>query len=234
MTEKELIGKIKQLRQIKPEKEWVVLTKERILGIEPKIKWLGIFDYQLRPILAGGLMAIIIFGLFSFAQNSLPGDILYPIKKISEKGQAIFVSKSEESKVKLEWVNKRLTELKEVALKNQTQKLPTALKETENALAEAAKELIKSKNIAQKDVVEKTKEMMAKKEEIEKTLGVEIGGEEDENFTKILAEKLINDLEDRNLTKEQKMILEKAEKDFENGNYQEALLKVLELSYNSE
>jgi len=234
MTEKELIAKIKQLRQIKPEKEWVVLTKEKILGSEPKIRWLGLFDYQLRPILAGALMALIIFGLFSVSQNSLPGDILYPLKKISEKGQAIFVSKSEEPKVKLEWVNKRLAELKEVALKNQTKKLATALRETENALAEAAKDLVKSENIAQKEVVEKAKEMIVKKEEIEKTLGVEIGGEENENFTKVLAEKLIKDLENRNLAKEQKEILEKAKKDFENGDYQEALLKVLELSYNNE
>ena len=234
MTEKEIISKIEQLRQIKPEKEWVALTKERILGTEPKVKWLGLFDYQLKPILAGALMALIVFGLFSVSQNSLPGDTLYPIKKISEKGQAIFVSKNEEPKVKLEWVNKRLEELKEVALKNQTKKLPTALKETENALAEAAKGLVKSENIAQKEVVEKAKEMIVKKEEIEKTLGVEIGGKEEGNLTKTLAEKLIDDLENRNLTKEQKEVLEKAEEDFENGKYQEALLKVLELSYNNE
>ncbi|TSC53743.1 MAG: hypothetical protein LiPW31_313 [Microgenomates group bacterium LiPW_31] len=32
MNEKELISKIQELRQIKPRKDWVVLTKTQILG----------------------------------------------------------------------------------------------------------------------------------------------------------------------------------------------------------
>ena len=35
MTEKELIFKIRELRQIKPREDWVSLTKSQILGQEP-------------------------------------------------------------------------------------------------------------------------------------------------------------------------------------------------------
>jgi len=34
-AEKDLVGKIRLLRQIKPRKDWVVLTKNQILGEEP-------------------------------------------------------------------------------------------------------------------------------------------------------------------------------------------------------
>jgi len=36
MTEKELIGKIRGLRQIRPNRDWVSLTKSQILGEEKK------------------------------------------------------------------------------------------------------------------------------------------------------------------------------------------------------
>ena len=35
MTDKQLIGKLRKLRQIKPRKDWVILTKSQILGQEP-------------------------------------------------------------------------------------------------------------------------------------------------------------------------------------------------------
>ena len=35
LTEKQLIGKVRKLRQIRPRKDWVFLTKKGILGEEP-------------------------------------------------------------------------------------------------------------------------------------------------------------------------------------------------------
>ncbi len=41
---------------------------------------------------------------------------------------------------------------------------------------------------------------------------------------------LIEDLETRSLTEEQEKLLVEAQEDFENGNYSEALIKILNLS----
>jgi len=73
-TEKEIIKKIKLLKQIKPEKKWVFLTKEKILGKEP------LFFPFLKPAFAGLLFVLILFGL-SF--TSLPGEPFYRYKEIS-------------------------------------------------------------------------------------------------------------------------------------------------------
>jgi hypothetical protein len=229
MEEKELIGKIRELRQIKPNRDWVVLTKNQILGEEPVTQHRvlsNVFFPFFRPVYAGLVVIFILFGLFGFAQNSLPGDILYPIKKIIEKSQAVFVSEKELPKYNLEIANKRLEELNQIAQTNQVKKLVPAVNEAQASISETAKNLAKSKKI-NREIIEKSLELAKNKEKVEKTLGINIGNEETEeslnNLYKNQAEYLINDFKNRTLTDEQKIALEKAEKEFDSGNYLEAL-----------
>lgn len=239
VTEKELIAKIRELREIKPRKEWVFLTKNRILG-EEKLEssrffrigefFSGLF-VQPRLIYASLTLLFIIFGLFGFAQNSLPGDLLYPIKKITEKSQAVFVSKEELPKLQLELANKRLEELNKIAQTNDVKKLAPAITEFQENVDRAVKSLVKSKKI-DKELVEKTAMIEKTREEVEKVLGTNIGTEEYENSLAKIVESQLKDLENRSLTEEQKEILEKAKSDFENGDYSQALEKVLILSEN--
>ena len=100
MDEKTLIGKIEILRQIRPRKNWVVLTKKRILGEERTLPGLfsdslrvfqGLF-YQYKLALASLILLFILGGTFVFAQKSLPGEPLFLVKKITEKTRAVFVS----------------------------------------------------------------------------------------------------------------------------------------------
>ncbi len=150
VTEEELIKKIQELRQIQPRKDWVVLTKSQILGEEQKIKLTPFslidglrlfFQYQYKPALVGVLSILILFGTFTFARNSLPGDLLYPIKRIAEKSQAIFVSENEKPQASLELANKRLEELTKITETNQVKKIDPAGNEFEAGVSEGAKML---------------------------------------------------------------------------------------------
>jgi len=213
MTEREVIEKIKVLKQIKPEKKWVFLTKERILGKEP------IFFPFLKPAFAGLLFILILFGL-SF--TSLPGEPFYLIKKLVEKGQTAFVPEEERPKLELELANKRLEELSKIAEKNDVKKLAPAINEAKESVAQATKNLVKSKKV-DKEIVQKTLELEKKKQGVEKVLGTKITEEGTEDPTKLVAKYLIEDFENRTLTQDQKQILEKAKEYFENGDFAKAL-----------
>jgi hypothetical protein len=228
MTEKELIGRIRELGQIKPSRDWVVLTKNQILGPEPK----GIlFPFLRLASISLGATLLILFGLFYFAQKALPGDFLYPIKKIAERGQAFLVSETELPKIQLELANKRLEELNKIVEQNEVKKLPLALNELQTSTSRAAKNLVKVKKI-NREIVENTLKFEKTKEKIENSLATQIEIKEEENPTKIVAEYLIKDLEGRTLSEEEKEIFTQAKKDFENGDYSTSLEKILILSNN--
>jgi len=240
MTEKELIEKLLALKEIKPNADWVVLTKNQILEkefileqkVEQKKSPFPFFFPIFRPVFASLVILLVIFGLFGFAQNSLPGDFLYPLKRISEKSQAIFVSEKELPTVQLDLANKRLEELNKIAENNQVRKIAPAISEFQSDIAQAGKNLAKLKNIDKK-IVEKTAKLVENKEKIEKVLGANIDTSEYENFLKGVVESQISDLEKRTLTEEQKEILEKIKIDFEKENYSQALEGILILSQNS-
>jgi len=240
MTEKELIGKIRELRQIKPRKEWVFSVKKDILrtlpgartldiGEEPKIKWSSILDiFSYKPVLAGAVTVsfLILFSLFVSSQNSLPGDLLYPVKKITEKIQAVFVSGEEKQMVQLELANKRLEELSKITQKNQVEKLAPAIKEYQASVSEAAKNIKK----ITKEIIQQNQKMEETKARIELSLGVKI--DEAENLENTITNKIaeaktaevqIKDLEGSTLNEAQQKTLEETKQAFEDGNYRLAL-----------
>jgi len=237
MDEKTLIGKIEILRQIRPRKNWVVLTKKRILGEERTLPGLfsdslrvfqGLF-YQYKLALASLILLFILGGTFAFAQKSLPGEPLFVIKKMTEKTRAVFVAENERPKVQLELANKRLEDLAKIAETNDVRKLAPAIDEFQANVSEAAKNLTKAKTVG-KDIILQTQELEKNKEKIEKTLATQIGTEELENVYKDLAEQQIKDLENSSLTESQEKILEEAKEYFEAGDYSNSLIKTIEAS----
>jgi len=238
MTEAEIIRKIKGLKQIKPRKDWVALTRREIFSQEPMVKQESpslIWNFLARVFLNYRIVftTLLFFGVlistaFSLAQNSLPGDLLYSLKKISEKGQSFFVSQEDKPKIQLEFANKRLEELTKIAEKNQFQKLAPAINEFQQSFSRATENLKKPKAI-NKEIVDQVKKLEATKEKAE-ALGVATGETEElTNTLKELTEREIKDLEKRTLTDDQERILDKAKEDFETGNYTSALEKILEI-----
>ena len=172
---------------------------------------------------------LIIAGIFvsalGSAGNALPGDFLYPFKKITESGQVMFVLDNKEySKTQLTLLNKRLDELTEVAKQNKVRNLAPAINEVEKSIAQAAKGL-KSASPDQ-SVVSEVKKIEDKTTTI-KSLGVEIGELE---WDAALIQKIkdqVDLLSAEKLTAEQSAILEEVKQDIEKEEYAKAWEKVL-------
>lgn len=243
MTEKELVLKLRQLRQIKPSQDWVSLTKKQILGEEQKqISWLSYFQpfFRLKPGYIGLVIIFVLFGLFGVTQNSLPGDLLYPVKKMVERSQAVFVSQEQKTEFSLESANKRLEEITKIAQTNQVKKLAPALEEYQASIAQVTKSLAKiaattSDALLIKKLAEQTQKLEKNKEKLEQTYGIAgLEVEEESNPTKLLVEWLIRDLEKRTLADEQLLLFETAKKNYENGDFNTSLENLLTLSYPQE
>lgn len=219
MTELETVKKIRELKQIRPRKDWVVFAKNQVLGREEKL----IFFPYFKPAFAGLIAVFMFFGFFSFAQNSLPGDFLYPVKKIAEKSRVVFVSEEEKPVFQLELANKKLEDLTKAPAKN----LAPTIIEFEANVSEAAKNLSRidaatSSPTAVKKIVRKTKELEKNIQKVE-SLGMVVGGEKMEGFYRTQAEYLIDCLENRTLSEEKEVVLEEMRKFFSEGKYSEVL-----------
>jgi hypothetical protein len=240
MDEKYLICKIKELRKIKPSKDWVVCTKVRILGEVPDAepKFISILEFFPRLVyrhnrlaFAGLIVFAFLAGTFTFAQNSLPGDPIFVFKKITEKSREILASEQDLPKVQLEFANKRLEELNEIAKTNQIKKLAPAIQEFQANISRAAENLVKTQNPNVKQIAFEARKLKENKEKIE-ALGIVVGETKDfDNAMAALVERELSDLGERTLNAEQKEILDGAKEDFADENYSDALEKILLLSY---
>lgn len=234
MTEKELIVKIKELRQIKPREDWVLFTKKELFKDESRRKWLSVFRpevnfiFRHRPVFATLVILLVLIGVFGFAQNSVPGDSLFPLKKMAEKSEKFLTSEKNEARINLELVNRRLDDLKKIAENNQTQKLAPAITEYQESVNKAAESLAGAEP---KEIVEQIKQLEEKERKI-KSYGVEIAqsSEELKDVLSQITEREIQDLEKRSLTPEQEELLEEIKEDYKAGKYSQALEKILILS----
>lgn len=243
ITEKELIAQIKELRQIEPNQGWVFSVKNQILGeskerqsIADVLNVLAKLLFQPKMALAGVSTLVILFTVLVLSQDSLPGDSLFALKRVMEKGQTLFVSQDNMAQANLETANKRLGELTKIAQSNQVKKIAPALQEYQASVAQAAKNLIKaaattSDPTAIKNIALETQKLEENRTKLEMIYGiVGLEAKVGENPTQLVAEWLIKDLEKRTLTEDQKLLFEEAKKDYESQNYNLTLEKILKLS----
>jgi vacuolar-type H+-ATPase subunit I/STV1 len=226
MEEKQILKQLKKFRKIQAEKNWVFSTKKQILGE----------DFQTFPVfqfIFSSLAAISLFflALFQFSNSALPGEPLYVFKKAKENFLAKFV-KEKEPEIKIEALKNRTEELKKITKANDTKKLPKGIEELKNQAKETNKALAQTK-VKPKDLKNVMTSLQNIKE-VEKNLGINIESESEiEEYQKSLKNQIkliIEDLEQRSLTQNQKEILESAKKDLEENNLESALTKVLSLN----
>jgi len=221
-VEKELIGKIRELRQIKPQKDWVSLTKTDILGADSRFTFFPYF----KPAFAGFVVLFLAFGSFFLVENSLPGDALYAVRRVAHLGQAVFISEQERPVFQLKLANARLEDLTKAPVKN----LAPTIYEFEANIAEAARNLASidattSDSIAIQRIVEEAKKIEENKQKVE-SLGVVLGEEGTNELNQALARivnNLIEDLEERSLIEEKQEILVQMKELLEKEQYSEAL-----------
>jgi hypothetical protein len=163
---------------------------------------------------------------YALIKNSLPGDILYTLRKAAHQGQAIFIPEEEKPAFQLKLANERLEDLTKAPARN----LAPTINEFQANISEAAKNLVKidattSDPVVIKKIVEETKKLEENKQKVE-SLGVVIGEEgitELENALAKVVGDLIKDLEDRSLSEKKEGILNEMKELFETGKYAEAL-----------
>lgn len=232
MTEKELIAQIKGLRQIKPSKDWVVLTKKNILGDECLSRRSFLDVFRFRFVFAPLLAVLILVGLFGSAQYSLPGNLLYYVKRAAEKSRAVFVSAEAKPQYELVMANKRLEELNKIAENNKVKNIAPALNEFQKTKAVAKKSVFKSiKGKSEKEAIKMAKNVAPELNRInkneEKIFGsLGIASEENASSSttdKVIIELLIKDGENSTLTESQSQDLNQVKSDYESGDYARAL-----------
>jgi len=223
MKEEELIGKVKQLRQIKPNQEWVLFTKTQILGEETRF---NLLSYFLKPAFATAIAVFLLFSIcgYNFVKNALPGDVLYALRKAVHEGQAVLLSETQKPAYQLKLANDRLEDLAKAGAKN----LAPTIKEFKANITEAARTLSNmdattSDPVMMRQIVEQTKKLEENKQKVE-SLGMVIGETEQlETALAKVAENLISDLENRTLSQAKTNILAEMKELCAEKKYSEAL-----------
>jgi len=179
ISDRELINQIRQLREIKPDSNWSVSVRAQIVGhdgVGQKQSILSIFGdlfCQYRIAVASLMVLFMMGGTAAVAQNALPGDPLYGLKRATEKGMALVAGKDKVATANLELAAKRLEEINLVSQKKLVQNLPAAVEEYKNAKAEAknnvaaaiqkdpenAGQIVKDAVVAMKGIADKEREV---------------------------------------------------------------------------
>jgi len=250
MNEKDLIRQLKMLQAIRPREDWVVLTKNRVFSQEPEtetkfgfVLFLPFFRHKLA--LAPVVSLFIIIGLFGFAQNTVPGDLLFSVKKMTETAQVGLSSAVEKPGVQLKLANKRLEELNRIAQANEVNNLGPAIEEFQANIAEATRSIVgmnanvtTSDSMVLKEIVDETKKLKENKQKVEDILATVIGDTDELNnavalLERQLASQLIAGLESQTLSEGDEALLEEAKQYFEAGDYSQALYNIWLLSNNN-
>lgn len=123
MDEKELIQKLSEFKKIKPNSDWAVWLKAHILETKqpevfvekPKVKLAGFeFIHKYQKAFVPAVLSLFFVFSFAFAQSSLPGDVLYPIKTLTQDAKIYFASERTKPIVRLEIVKSRMEDLAKV------------------------------------------------------------------------------------------------------------------------
>jgi hypothetical protein len=206
-SDKEIINQIRLLREIKPDTDWVISCKARLMGQEAigqKRSFLvsmGNFVFQYRTALAGLILAVGAGGgLLVAAQGALPGEPLYGLKKVTEKGAAFVSGQNNNPAANLQLAAKRLEEINIISQKNLVKNLPAAFYEYKTAKAAAKKdvaalvkknpdkagEIVKEAGAAMQDIDNKEKQVYG-------VLGLELNASSTQDVAEAVSDKEIVD-----------------------------------------
>ena len=175
MEEKQLINKIQELKTITPDNDWVLSNKTNLLGEEKTFDWSLIF----RPALVGAsLFAVTI--AFNLSQDSLPGELLFTLKRFAENKDTMLCSKDEKPLRSFELANRRLEELYIIAESNEVRKIAPAISEFQSTIKNVADELSKAYitgNDINAELIDEANKLEETKEIVGQVLASNIGGE---------------------------------------------------------
>jgi len=242
ISEKKLIGQIRELKEIKPRKEWVILTKSEIFNeigeskkifaqnnIVPSFKIkIPTFFFSKKLAYSSIAFVFIFIGLIGFANNTVPGDLLFPIKKITEQSTAA-LSGETALKQNLTTLNHRINDLAQVSKGGKISRIPSVMNEV-NANASALAENLKKELIADSATISEIAISL-------KTLATVMGPDLAENsdmkiLYKTVIESQVADMEKSTLTEKQAETLKEVKELYKEEKYQRALELTLDSQIN--
>lgn len=229
MTEKELLQQIKQFKTIKPRNEWVVLAKSQVFAESATAEKMSFFDFiasgSYKRNLAYSLatLALIMAGLVGFAQNTMPGDLLFPVRRIAEQSQAALTGQTG-LRQDVATLNNRINDLAQAAKQGRTGNIPSAINEINTKASELAKTI-------KEHPVEDTatlKEIAVSLKTLADVQGTDLSETpEVKDLYQAVVENQIADLEKTTLTEEQGQKLIEIKALYEEGKYIDALEQIL-------
>jgi hypothetical protein len=186
MEEKEIIQKLSEFKKVKPNSDWAIWLKANILeskpssaviaseakqsNNKPRVK-LAAFSFipKYQKILVPSLLAFFFVFTFAFAQTSLPGDVLYPIKTLTQNAKIYFASENTKPIVRLEVAKSRMEDLSKV--ENHEKEISAMTKNISKDLGLVPQEIkkIDKKEVAldvSKKVQEKSKDLQVMADKI--------------------------------------------------------------------
>jgi len=122
MPEKELIEQLKQLQEVKPNKNWANWLLSNILAksqqeamIKPRVKLVSFsFIRQYQKALVSAAFVVLFISTFAFAQTTLPGNPLYPVKTLTQTARIALAPKDYKPVVRLQIAKARLEDIAKI------------------------------------------------------------------------------------------------------------------------
>lgn len=180
------------------------------------------------------MLLVAVIGVVGLAQNSVPGDTLFAVRKATDKIQTNLML-DESSKYSFDIANKRLEDLNYVVKENKQSNVSFAVKEFKASIVGATQKIIESYNKDQKPIKEIAKDIKKIKEN--SVLLTRVGSEELEELKDIsdimymtIVQEEIKSLEKTTLTEEQELLFKEIKLLVENESYSEAFEKILTIS----
>lgn len=229
MREKDLIKQLKMLRQAKPNKSWVSLTKKSIFNEEmecvPTHSWL--FLHRPSFIVGAGAVGLLTILLFvgTLGEPAVPTDIDY-----SEL--ASIASALGELEASLEFVSVQLAAVALLDVSSSPDEILVIKQTVESTIVQGEEFLARAKAKAEKfEGLEESYEVLTA------LAGAESALEEMKEINlaseKQVAERELTELKSILLNDRQAELLERAQALFNKENYQEALMTIIEISQNN-
>lgn len=113
MTEKELIEQLNELKSIKPNKDWahwllsnILIKSHQTVMTKPRVK--------LVSFSVSAAFVILFVSTFAFAQTTLPGNPLYPVKTLTQNVRIALASKDYKPVVRLQITKVRLSDMAKI------------------------------------------------------------------------------------------------------------------------
>ena len=238
LNENQIIQKLKQMKQIKPRQNWSDLTLSRILsGMETQgilVNKVGFTDvvhnvfnmlFQNKLAYSLALFAFVIVGVLSFAGATVPGDALFPVKKLAEESQATLSGRTGLSQ-NITTINNRIKDLEKVAKEGRAESIPATINEIKtevlamtNSLKAAPLDALKEGEV--REIADTLKVLAG-------ITGADLTGDESvQDLYKLVVQNQMSDLEKSTLTEEQAEALSEIKVLYEDGKYAEALEAIL-------